>query len=332
MGCVASKLEEEEVVSICRERKRLMKLAVQRRYALAESHFRYFQALCAVSASIDLFVARHKAPSNPYMITFSPPQAPDTSESCSSVVNNTMFLQQRPCEATKEAIGCVSCGSSTTSESSNNTVEEGEEGEGKSGDRVETEQREFGEYYYMQMQMQMASPQREFGWDFFNPFFGMSNEVISGYNRPNCDDDELRRVREQEGIPELEEEVVDRGEAEEDNKNQNKVVVVGVDENLCKESKKECLSEAVKSMVCSDSMSHVEEKGLGVMEIPEGGRELLEALRDIEDYFIKAYDSGKDVSRMLEANRLHLPSSMEEIKGEFRCFTLMNLLLFFFLF
>ena len=41
---------------------------------------------------------------------------------------------------------------------------------------------------------------------------------------------------------------------------------------------------------------------------------MLDALKDIEDHFIKAYDSGKDVSRMLEASRVHMLSSLEEIK------------------
>ena len=47
---------------------------------------------------------------------------------------------------------------------------------------------------------------------------------------------------------------------------------------------------------------------------PVRGRELLDALKDIEDHFIRAYDSGKDVSRMLEASRVHMLSGLEEIK------------------
>lgn len=46
MGCVASKLEEEEeVVAICRETKRQLKLAVERRYILTDAHCRYCQSL-----------------------------------------------------------------------------------------------------------------------------------------------------------------------------------------------------------------------------------------------------------------------------------------------
>ena len=67
-------------------------------------------------------------------------------------------------------------------------------------------------YFYMQMPPPMPSPQRDFGWDFFNPFDTVRPEVISGYQRSS--DDDLRVVREEEGIPELEEEGVHREEQE----------------------------------------------------------------------------------------------------------------------
>ena len=191
MGCVASKLEEEEqVVSICRERKHQLKLAVERRYVLADAHCRYCQALYGVSAAIRLFVARHSSPSSPFLITYPPPSPPKES----NVVSNPSFLQQTPSEPTKTAIGCESCGSSTSSESSEEEREEKMERGGEQG---------FG-YFYMQTPPSMPSPQTDFGWDFFNPFDGVRPEIISGYNR-NSDDD-LRVVREEEGIPELEEE------------------------------------------------------------------------------------------------------------------------------
>ena len=47
---------------------------------------------------------------------------------------------------------------------------------------------------------------------------------------------------------------------------------------------------------------------------PARGRELLDALKDIEDHFIRAYDSVNDVSKMLEASRVHMLSGLEEIK------------------
>ena len=303
MGCVASKLEEEvEVLAICRERKRQLKLAVEKRYALAEAHCRYCHALYAVAAAIELFVARHASPSSPFLITFPPPCPPPPTD---NVINNPMFLQQRPSECTThEAIACESCGSSTSSDCSEEEREEEEEEQEqeqeaeRGGGRLE---QPCG-YFYMQMPPPMPSPQRDFGWDFFNPFDSVRPEVISGYQRSS--DDDLRVVREEEGIPELEEEGDSREEQE--------TKVVMVEENVGEEH--DSGVEVVK-VVDGSNVSQREQKGLTVIDSPVVGRELLDALKDIEDHFIRAYDSGKDVSRMLEANRVHLQTNLEEIKG-----------------
>lgn len=312
MGCVASKLEEEEeVVAICRERKRQLKVAVERRYALAEAHCKYFHSLYAVAAAIKLFVARHSYPSSPFLITL-PPPCPAPSES-KNVINNPMFLQQTPCESKHEAIACESCGSSTTSESESSEEKGEREDEDKREDEEQVEQvqvqvQPFG-YYYMHMPPpplpSMPSPQRDFGWDFFNPFEGVRSEVISGYRR-NSDDD-LRVVREEEGIPELEEE----GERDDF----EKVVTLEENEGVVEHVSGNNVETVNVVNMASESENQREKRGLTVIDTPEEGRELLDALKDIEDYFIRAYDSGKDVTRMLEANRIPIQSGFEEIKG-----------------
>ncbi|KAK7824003.1 nitrate regulatory gene2 protein [Quercus suber] len=300
MGCVASKLEEEEeVVSICRERKRQLKLAVEKRYTLAEAHCRYCHALYAVAAAIELFVARHSSPPSPFLITFPPPCPP--SPPTENVINNPMFLQQRPSESTThEAIACESCGSSTSSDSSEEEREEEEQEEKEAAAERGRLEQPCG-YFYMQMPPPMSSPQRDFGWDFFNPFDTVRPEVIGGYQRSS--DDDLRVVREEEGIPELEEEGDHREEQE------TKVVVA--EENV---GEKHDSGVEVVKVVDSANVSQKEHKGLTVIDTPVVGRELLDALKDIEDHFIRAYNSGKDVSRMLEANRVHLQNNLEEIK------------------
>ncbi|CAJ1977636.1 unnamed protein product [Sphenostylis stenocarpa] len=329
MGCVASKLEEEEeVVAICRERKRLLKLAVEKRYALAVAHCKYFHSLNAVAAAIKFFVARHSLPSSPFLITFPPPCASSHSPSPppENVITNPMFLQQAPSETKHEAIGCDSCISSTTSESSEEESEEKREGEDE-GKGVEEQHEQPCGYYCMPMTMtmpmtmsmsmsmpmppSMPSPQRDFGWDFFYPFDSMRSDVMSGYHR-NLDDD-LRAVREEEGIPELEEEV-EREEVE------HKVVSVEENSNTNNNGNTEGVDEQVMSgvetvmVVDAATENQGEQRGLAVLDTPAEGRELLEALKDIEDHFLRAYDSGKDVTRMLEANTIPLHSSLDETK------------------
>ncbi|CAI9280268.1 unnamed protein product [Lactuca saligna] len=239
MGCVATKLEEEEeVVSICRERKHFLKLAVKKRYALAEAHFRYCQLVYGVSAAIRLFVARHSSSSSPFLITFPPPSPPKENK----VVSNPLFLQQNlskePNKKNKDATACASVSNIPS----------------------------------------MPSPQREFGWDFFDPFVTMR--------------------------PELEEEV----ERVDEVKNK---VVGGVKKRKRKVVGGEVLGSTVD---CANVSQGEPQKGITVIDTPESGRELLEALKDIEDYFIRIYDSGKGVSKMLESNRIQSQSGLEEIK------------------
>ena len=44
---------------------------------------------------------------------------------------------------------------------------------------------------------------------------------------------------------------------------------------------------------------------------------MVTSLKDVEDHFIRAYDSGLEVSRMLEVNKVPMLSGLEEIKGWF---------------
>ncbi|XP_076894948.1 protein ALTERED PHOSPHATE STARVATION RESPONSE 1-like [Bidens hawaiensis] len=299
MFFVATKLEEEEeVVTICRERKQFLKLAVEKRYNLADAYFRYCQSVYGVSAAIKLFVARHSSASSPFLITLPPPSPPKENK----IVSNPLFLQQNhdqsPTQKVKDSKDSNACGSCSCSSSSTSS-EEDEERESKFRSEKEVKQEEGCGYFYMAPPAPCMPPMQsqniEFGWDFFDPFVTMRPEVMGGYNRYS--DEDLRVVRE-EGIPELEE---------------VKSKVVSVEEKK-KESVKEeesCGSEVVG---CANMSQGEAQKGLTVIDTPENGRELLETLKAIEDYFLRVYDSGKGVSKMLGSNRIQLQSGLEEIK------------------
>lgn len=296
MGCVASRLEEEEeVVSICRERKQQLKLAVEKRYALADAHYRYCQSLFGVSAAINIFVARHSKPPS-YDISLIPPSAPKEHV----VSNNPLFLQQTPSQPTKEAITCETCSSSSVSSVSSDDEEEEQEGVGV---EVKNEKQATPVCGYFNMDM----PKGDFGWDFFNPFDSHVAVAGTGACNNRISEEDLRAVRDQEGIPELEDEdgviIVEEGEKEPSNVEGTGLLdtVEGVNVN----------------QGVAEQQQQPPHKGLTVIDTPVRGRELLEALKDIEDHFIRAYDSGKEVSRMLECNRVPLQSNLEEIKGGF---------------
>ncbi|XP_022948096.1 nitrate regulatory gene2 protein-like isoform X2 [Cucurbita moschata] len=215
-----------------------------------------------------------------------------------------MFLQQTPSDSAHEAIAaCPSCASSSST-SAESSMDEGEEEEEEEEEElVEERIEQVPSYFYMQMPPPMPSPQREFAWDFFNPFDSMRTDVVAAaaeYRQSSEDD--LRMVREEEGIPELE-------EAEEEKEEQRQRVVAVVEEENVG-----VLKEPRNGVEMVKEEGKLKQKGLTVIDTPVEGRELLEALQDIEDYFIRAYDSGIDVSRMLEANKIQLQSGLEEIK------------------
>ncbi|KAK1273147.1 hypothetical protein QJS04_geneDACA009661 [Acorus gramineus] len=262
MGACASSARhlvgaEDEAVELLRERKRLLKSAVDRRYALAEAHNKYTLSLHAVADSLRLFVTRHSSPSLP--LSLPPPSSPP------SAVEDG---DPPPPEPSKP--------SPTTTTASPEGQEREELLKG---------------YVFTGMPPTPPSPMRDFaGWDFFNPFEGVrgAEEMVRGEEEEE-EEEVMRVVREKEGIPELEEE----GEGEE-----------GTDGG----------DELVRVMDGCGEGDGEGEKGLTVVDEPERERELLEALKDVEDHFIRAYDCGKEVSRMLEANRFHLQSGFDEIK------------------
>ncbi|XP_059623416.1 protein ALTERED PHOSPHATE STARVATION RESPONSE 1-like [Cornus florida] len=304
MGCAASRSsdEDDDVVSLCRERKRLMKSAVELRYKLADAYCKYNQSLHAVALAIRLFVARHSSPSSPFLITF-PSRSEPKNE---TLVSNPMYLQQRPSESkTHEAVPCKSPVNRVSSHSSNLEKENLEREE----DDNEDEGGEVCEHFYGGEDPPMPSPEFDFGWDFFNPFDGVKTEVVNGFSQSS--DDDLRAVREAEGIPELEEE-----DEERESSGERKAVMEddGERKAVMEDDGDVGHEEEARTTVGDAKLSQGEHKGLKVIDTPTSGRELLEALKDVEDHFIRAYDSGVEISKMLETNVVHLQPDLEEIK------------------
>ncbi|CAA6656021.1 unnamed protein product [Spirodela intermedia] len=284
-GCAASRLgagEEDDAVGICRERKRLLKSAVDRRYALADAHSRYIHSLYTVAGAISLFVARHSSPlifSSLYRLPPLPPP-PRSPSPPSSVVSFTLFVFFLCHLGGRGRVGDAAVGA------------------GKGGN-VEMG---YG-CYFAEDPPPLPSPMRTFGWDFFDPFDRVRAaeevSVMAGLHRSSEED--LRVVREEEGIPELEEEVL-QGRAAENTSTTPAEGEAGM------------VGRATVDVAATDGNTEKAEKGLTLLDTPARDRELLEALKDIVDHFIRAYDSGKEVSRMLEANTLDPHAGVEEKK------------------
>ncbi|KAF7828997.1 nitrate regulatory gene2 protein-like [Senna tora] len=255
MGCATSKKlsKEDDVVSFCRERKSLIKLALERRYALAEAHCKYNHSLYAVALAIRLFVARHSSSSSPFLLTF--PSATTDSEP-------TPFLQHKPSSDSEPT--CE--GNPGVKQSKDNDDDD---------DELSDEEEPLCEHFYGDVGAPLSSPRRNYQWDFFN-LFDVSSQVVSGLTQNTSEQGE----RVECGSRFVGENKATRTRDEDDTK-----------------------LEPCGSKKLSDINGGID------------GRELLEALKEVEDHFIKAYDSGKVVSRMLEAHRIPLHSGLDDIKG-----------------
>jgi hypothetical protein len=264
-NCAASRLaagggvDGGDPVTVCRDRKRLIKAATERRFALGAAHASYAAALHSVADALDIFVARHTAPA-PILIrlptpTSSPPGSPKPAQALPSPLPPT------PPPPAQEA------------PASGVSAEDGDSG-------VRTP--EIGcPYYYTPLVTPPPAASAVGGWDFFNPFYG-AEEVTAAIS-----DEEMRAVREREGIPDLEEAEEEEARAKAPDAKDPKVEEASL--GVAKHEESKNVGETVGN-----------NGGLEVA-VAQPGRELLAALKEVEELFARAAEAGKEVSSMLEA-------------------------------
>lgn len=279
MGCAVSRrpsevqeMDEISVVNLCKERKKLIKSAVETRYSLAGAHCKYYQSLYGVALAIRLFVSRHSSDSSPFLITY--PQSSKfeskQDKGFDIVVPNSMYLQHTPSlSITHEANSCKKTQDSLVSSPLSKNEKESHESEMEDDD--DDDLNGVCEHFY---DPPVAMQNNQFGWDFFGLF---DNGVIK-------------------------EELVDRFSDKQVEKEREEKVVMSE------------IGGVYDVKVVSDGkVREVEE--LKLNDKPTGERELLEALKDVEDHFIRAYESGVELSKMLDTNMIHQQPAFQESKG-----------------
>ncbi|KAK8370715.1 hypothetical protein V6Z12_A01G195800 [Gossypium hirsutum] len=163
------------------------------------------------------------------------------------------------------------------------------------------------------------SPPRTSAWDFLNPF-----ESYENYNHTYTPSRDLRKVREAEGIPELEDENYQHEVVKEVDGDQKFVDSGGYSKSPAEEAAKGVVtSEAEASLyqsrpsvgvendrveyevhvvdkkVVSDESA--EERGKGSKGPP---RNVFEVIREIQVQFVKASESGSEIAKLLEVGTL----------------------------
>ncbi|KAK4391959.1 protein ALTERED PHOSPHATE STARVATION RESPONSE 1 [Sesamum angolense] len=310
MGCSTSKLDDEEAVQLCKDRKKFIRQAVEHRAKFASGHIAYIQAMKRVSSALREYVDGDE-PREFLLDSFTTPVFTPIKKTSPG------FISISP-----DSFSVTPFRSETNSSYKINYFKSG----GNSSVSVEERPPHSPETY----RVEAYSPIRHFGMD---SMFAMQSSPMgtsffqSSVDQGMLDDEnaELQQVREEEGIPELEEEtehedIDDRLTNKEEsgkfnvNIEREEVVVEDVDDS----DDSDC--------DCETDGGHEPEKH--VQELPSQEKEsielakaqnrptsMAEVIKDLEDQFVAACNAAGEMSSILEASRACYSSSSNDLSA-----------------
>nr|ADD09595.1 bZIP transcription factor [Trifolium repens] len=301
MGATNSKAEKNEALSLCKERKRFIKVAIDSRYDLAAAHTSYIQSLRNVGialrryAEAEVFVESSLSISDktPSQTSYPSPSSPlnvtEVEVSDSPLHNESPFSTPAPSLSYMRSGGSGSvtvtidaCGSNNYLDDESNVVSP------------------------------MPPPPPEFGasWDFFDP--GEDSEsfrfVVPGSEFKDCRDQWLQTGSDDHSVVSTGVEGCKQLMAPGSTDGDINLDVAEKGDVGRSSSKKEEKNMAEKN-VCTEREDPSE-------FITHRAKDFLSSIKDIEHRFIRASESGREVSRLLEANKIK-PSDREVIDNGF---------------
>ncbi|CAJ2677027.1 unnamed protein product [Trifolium pratense] len=307
MGATNSRAEKNEALSLCKERKRFIKVAIDSRYDLAAAHISYIQSLRNVGialrryAEAEVFVESSLSISDktPSQTSYPSPSSPlnvtEVEVSDSPLHNESPFSTPAPSLSYMRSggNGCVTvtidaCGNNYLDDESN-------------------------------VVSPMPPPPPEFGasWDFFDP--GEDSEsfrfVVPGSEFKDCRDQWLQSGLDDhsvvssgvEGCKQLVDGKVKQLEAPGSTGDDINLDVADKGDVGRSSSKKEEEKNMAEKNVCTEREDPSE-------FITHRAKDFLSSIKNIEHRFIRASESGRDVSRLLEANKIKVGFS--DAKGK----------------
>lgn len=289
MGATNSKGEKNEALSLCKERKRFIKVAIDSRYDLAAAHISYIQSLRNVGialrryAEAEVFVESSLSISDktPSQTSYPSPSSPlnvtEVEVSDSPLHNESPFSTPAPSLSYMRSggSGCVTvtidaCGSNNYLDDESNVVSP------------------------------MPPPPPEFGasWDFFDP--GEDSEsfrfVVPGSEFKDCRDQWLQTGSDDHSVVSTGVEGCKQLMAPGSTDGDINLDVAEKGDVGRSSSKKEEKNMAEKN-ACTEREDPSE-------FITHRAKDFLSSIKDIEHRFIRASESGREVSRLLEANKI----------------------------
>ncbi|KAG4970136.1 hypothetical protein AAZX31_13G082500 [Glycine max] len=373
MGCSQSKLDDEEAVKLCKDRKRFIKQAVEQRTQFATGHAAYIQSLKRVSAALLDYLEGDESRQLPLDSFITPPFTP---------VKKTSRPAFIPISSKSFTPTTIEFGPKTTLKvnylrpSGNPAISVEERPQSPEMVRVEmhSPMHQFGIEGFFPMQSSPVNPSifayspnnrpnipppspQSSQWDsFWNPFSSLDYygyPAQSSLDRTGTDDEirGLRKVREEEGIPDLEEDeteqeefAIKRNVAEERakidvNPSKEEVAVEDVYEHEEEEEEEATGAETGIANEVSDSQANGSEcfqasKAQTVgQEMATGNQEakeetpgftvyvnrrptsMVEVIKDLEAQFTIICNAANDVSALLEAKKAQYLSTSNELSA-----------------
>ncbi|KAK3001201.1 hypothetical protein RJ639_021995 [Escallonia herrerae] len=368
MGCSTSKLDDEEAVQLCKDRKNFIKQAVEQRTRFASGHSDYIQSLKRVSAALRDYIEGDE-PCEFLLDSYTtPPPFKSIKKASSGFISiSPKTFSVTPIQSTPNSSVKINYQRS----GGNPSVSFEERPQSPETVRIETysPMHQFGMDGFFAMQSSPMnssffqhspnnrssfpppSPQTS-QWDFFwNPFLSLDNygyPTRSSLDRSMLDDEitGIRQVREEEGIPELEEET-----EQEETDHREKVhmnyareeVVVEDDDDDDEDDNDETDSGTESDHEAEGSQSHgTQRASVEVSKVQNAGQvsnqetaiadpeaheetpgftvyvnrrptSMTEVIKDLEAQFLIVCNSANELSVMLETSRAQYSTTVNEL-------------------
>ncbi|XP_043711560.1 protein ALTERED PHOSPHATE STARVATION RESPONSE 1-like [Telopea speciosissima] len=362
MGCSTSKLDNEEVVQLCKDRKKFIKQALEQRTRFASGHIAYIQSLKRVSAALRNYIEGDE-PREFFLDLFSTPPFTPVKKTCPSVISSKPFSTPPPIQSESNS----ACRVNYMRSGGNQSISVKERPQSPETVRIESysPRHHYGIDGFFAMQPSSInssffssslntpsfpppSPQIS-QWDFFwNPFssldsYGYPTRLSLEQTVMDEETAGLRQVREEEGIPDLEEEVEEQDEQEVTTEARAKIdmncanhadeVIIEDDTETDSETDtthevKGLQSHGATSIEGSQAQNTVEVSNQVRAECDREDKEetpgftvyvnrrpisMAELIKDLETQFMIVCNSANEVSTMLEASKAQYSSTSNEL-------------------
>lgn len=353
MGCAQSRIENEEAVSRCKDRKQHMKDAVTARNAFAAAHSSYAMALKNTGAALSDFAHGESSAPNTTSLPSSssasafaavaaaaaaassiqapmetplppPPPLPDFSP---SPLQRAVSMPDLP---TKKFSSKPH--SDPTIREEEDDEDDGEHDHDLDHDHDHDRDHELDQEPKTpppppQHSPEPLPPMPESTWDYF---FASMHENMAGASlaqhdeiRPEVDEQRFAKPSASNATPSIPHNVAS-GDGEEPPVTPEKLVL---DPQVLKPVRKQKQGVTPHHQHAA-SASAVEARRGKMVAAPKSSISLLQVLNELDDHFLKASQGAHEVSKMLEANRMHYHSNFADNRGELKPFSLGFLLVY----